>query len=464
MRLARWLSVLVALPTLFAPNTACAWKVNTHWDETDRFVLKQSGWTNQTAINRVVDANIETDLAGGGLPGSVEWAYPNAKALRSAVLANANFMAPFNTSGTNGFHFDDLKNYTECKDRWDALWQWIKDVRTYCENQGWRPQDRDDYLVAMGMAFHAVQDFYCHANWVLRLNSLTTSADYKSFEFPTWDQLVADQGGWRTARGLTGQQMLNRMKESDTRVNQYEFNGGLQTGAYEHEWRTQVDGTWMKPWYHRHHNEGLDFSGAKIRDCEINLGTRASRDWLGWMVDLLSPANKADLLAYVTGSEPASGAPGRPLLAFSSSPVDTAIGEALDTVFVTYAGPLNPVEYVNIHFHGSGLSQAVFLEKEGGPFLYSEAVNDSTWECPSIIVHVNAESVFHWIVHAPDPYLAAQTYHSAGLFTMERTNCPVSVEFPMPSSSPAGILALMLGTLTPALFLLIRRRRPPSSS
>jgi hypothetical protein len=102
-------------------------------------------------------------------------------------------------------------------------------------------------LCLVGLVTHAVQDFYCHSNWVELLDAYTPG-DLDPEELPLWAELVHDAGGWREHHPeFDAEAALARLRESDHVCAESDEVGGLQTGRVRGETVT----TTCDPWMHR---------------------------------------------------------------------------------------------------------------------------------------------------------------------------------------------------------------------
>lgn len=269
------------------PSQSSAYNPWEHWDVTAN-ALRGAGWTNDAAINRVIDANIATDIPSmtvvtiGPFSLNVGFVFPAAWGQYPAVQDLANTFSQ-NTSGTNGFHFDDLFTHTEIEERMELLEVWISERVAVMEAEGWGAEQEIEFLIMIGMVFHAIQDFYCHSNYVKLLKEFTGGGPY-----PTWDELHSNSGGWLDNHPeFDAEAAKNRLKQSNSHLSSCETcpRGGIQTGAWDRKEPQPDPGNpeiSKTPWGHRH-PEGWE------RDSTLALCERASREWLEKILSELDP-------------------------------------------------------------------------------------------------------------------------------------------------------------------------------
>jgi len=295
------------LVSMVWPSESAAWGIGEHRKTLTLPVLAEQRWNNEDASDLVVDCGTATDLADlpkplGFFAGIV---YPGAgdQTRRVAEIAGT---APFNTCGTDGFHFDDLFAYDDIAARWEGLEAWAVE-RAAEASAGWGEDARNDYLRVMGMVFHAVQDFYCHANWAQLLNPFTQSGSWRPEEFPIWEDLVKDDGKWlENHRNFQSPRAFAALRASNTATSTDHLRGGLQTGRWDAERvRDPQSGEMIKPWKHRH-PKGQEKIVAE------ELARRATRRWKEKLIGLLPDSCRADLSSYVaTAGASAPATPAR---------------------------------------------------------------------------------------------------------------------------------------------------------
>jgi hypothetical protein len=174
--------------------------------------------------------------------------------------------ASFNDHGTAGFHFNDLYSFSAIESRWAAFEAWADSAAA---SIGAHPGNDERTFVLLGMATHAVQDFYSHSNWVQILDEFTPGTMLPE-EFPLWEDLMNPESGWlaihpefdRTAA-------LARLRMSDRFTSDDDAEGGLQTGKA----RGAPPWDGPKPWGHRH----LEDAPKAVVDA---LSRRASALWV----------------------------------------------------------------------------------------------------------------------------------------------------------------------------------------
>ncbi len=249
MTLSRAVLLAVATAAFLGPATAAASSIYDHRVITRRALL-DAGWTREGDIDRVVTCNMATDF------GRVN---PVARTLSRIAFPGSGFQidgvralgrtAPFSTGGgTRGFHFNSLYTYAAIESRWRELAAWADHVCDSLARAGLTSdEERAGRLRLIGMASHAVQDFYAHSNWVRLLGPFTSGA-MKAEEFPLWDELTGNDGAWRARHpAFPSSRAVEQLRESDRARSGSDDKGGLQTGRVRGE---KVAG--VAPWKHRH--------------------------------------------------------------------------------------------------------------------------------------------------------------------------------------------------------------------
>jgi hypothetical protein len=230
--------------------------------------LRELGWTDEAAIAFTADFSQATDL--GRIPDytvhALQFGLPRNTAQVPAVQSLAE-TASFNDSGTSGFHFNSLYSFTEIAVRWEELNTWSLGV---ARKLGSLPPEERDRMrpVLFGLVAHAVQDFYCHSNWIgiLERHVATSGTDV---QLPLWEELVGEDDSWRAAHAeFPALAALRTMMLSDTMRSQSEDEGGLQTGKPR-----VVDMGPDAPWGHRH-------KGGREMEIVHDLGVRATALWI----------------------------------------------------------------------------------------------------------------------------------------------------------------------------------------
>ncbi len=235
-----------------------------------RRALTEMGWRQEGDIDRVITCNMATDF--GRLNAFSRTLsrvlYPGSGFQINGVRAMAR-TAPFSSEGTLGFHFNSLYSYSAIETRWRDLGGWADHVSDSIGAGTMPPElEHETYLRLVGMVSHAVQDFYAHANWVGLLDH-DTPGEMKADEFPLWEELVQDHGGWRERHPeFHFAAALDRLRISDRERSATEDHGGLQTGRTGGE---HISG--VQPWMHRH-------KGGEEKAVVSDLARRAIILWI----------------------------------------------------------------------------------------------------------------------------------------------------------------------------------------
>jgi hypothetical protein len=259
--------VLTAL-LLSLPIDGRAASIEDHKVTTDQ-VLEQMGWRSAAAITRVTDCNVATDFARLSVMsrGAMMLLFPTASDQIPAVRDLAE-TAPFSPRASVGFHFNSLYSFDAIEIRWRDLGAWVDETAARLASADDGTLDTQTCLTLLGILTHTVQDFYSHANWTGILNEYT-AGDFEADEFPLFEELVWDEGGWREAHpDFPWQQALEHLHRSNVFVSATEDEGGLQTGSTR--WETF---TGTEPWSHRHKH-------GKEHDAIGHLSERATRLWV----------------------------------------------------------------------------------------------------------------------------------------------------------------------------------------
>lgn len=288
--------ITVSLFLTITPATSSAHNPWDHWDIT-LAALDSMGWKNRAAMNKVVDANIATDVPSMVVDLfffelDVSWLFPAARSVYPDVQELADTF-PENTDGTNGFHFDDLFTYTEVETRMELLEQWMFARIDSMEAAGWGEDQEVQFLLMIGLIFHAIQDFYCHSNYIQHLKEFVEGDNPD--DFPTWDDLHTDPDDWWLDHpDFDPGGAKDKLKKSDSDLSSEETEGGLQTGAWEGKDEPQPDpgdpDTETTPWEHRHPD-------GEEKDISLELGRRASMQWLKKALDHLDAGCRDSLQA-----------------------------------------------------------------------------------------------------------------------------------------------------------------------
>ncbi|MEQ1632451.1 MAG: hypothetical protein ABL997_08770 [Planctomycetota bacterium] len=144
-------------------------------------------------------------------------------------------------------HCDDLFSYDEISLYWTTLERWSGDAAKELAPGG------RQFTALLGVVHHAVQDFYCHSNWVYLYHDVFPEA----VKVPTWQEV--HNPDWAKADPIRRGRFLERIRQSNRWVmtegcwtSDVRRSGGLQTGSYNMPFTE--DG--LSPWKHRHPDEG----------------------------------------------------------------------------------------------------------------------------------------------------------------------------------------------------------------
>jgi hypothetical protein len=232
--------------------------------------LRELGWTDEAEISRVAQYSLAVDI--GRIPeytqAVLRVGLPAEVAVADELCALAE-TAPFSPRGTRGFHFAGLYRFSDIERRWretEAWADWVAREIAACPSAETRDEAR---LLLLGLVAHAVQDFYCHSNWVGLLDDFT-AGDSDAEEFPIWEELIANEGGWVSRNpAFDAPWALTRLRASDVTRSSSESEGGLQTGRP----RTEPVLDAPVPWGHRH-------AGGQEMEVVHALGVRATALWV----------------------------------------------------------------------------------------------------------------------------------------------------------------------------------------
>lgn len=252
---------------LSGAGPAIASDMRNHRIMTDQ-ALRSLGWTDEAAIALTADYSQATDL--GRIPGrtvqALQFGIPNPASQVPPVQSLAE-TASFNEKGTSGFHFNHLYSFGEIAVRWEELDAWSLGV---AERLGGLPPEERNRLrpVLFGLVAHAVQDFYCHSNWVGILTRHLPAGQDPTV-LPLWEELVGEDDAWRAGHPqFPSLSALKTMMISDVVTSRDEHAGGLQTGKPR-----VADMGPHAPWGHRH-------KGGREMEVVHDLGTRATARWI----------------------------------------------------------------------------------------------------------------------------------------------------------------------------------------
>lgn len=241
------------------------WELHEHADVSID-ALRSEGWRNWGAINKLATSNILTDIADQH-PSLINLYCNTHPTICSEINCVKNYLQncsfnhypqDYEIVGSRGFHFDNCFSYEVITQRWNAIKEWvISEARkiNFCNTNDW-----NKWLCLMGMVLHAVQDFYCHTNWVLQTSWYGANQSLNSYDLPTWEEF--NDPNWLSARPnfvpLQWIMQISNSITSDKEIfiyNTQNYNtvipfrsgevlAGLQSGA----WPLSVD----IGWDHRH--------------------------------------------------------------------------------------------------------------------------------------------------------------------------------------------------------------------
>lgn len=251
-----------ALRTILPREAQPEWALQEHWRKLSEPALQACCFSESDA-EKVINANLATDLDwvlhewwGAGyaafwpkardhVDGVRLWKLPLSKALEDKGVTDMLQQEP---------HFDDLFTYDLIAVVYNTLQSWaIQEAK--------KPISNDRFCDLLGLIHHAVQDFYCHTNWIEICKRVVGG-----LTVPTWDEV---HKGSEASRKL-----LTELKRSNTEtIEESSSNprnrGGLQSGAWA---ILTFEG--KRPWKHRHPK-----SGTKEYDAGIEVAERATVEW-----------------------------------------------------------------------------------------------------------------------------------------------------------------------------------------
>lgn len=274
-------SVALALAfSLVAVSPGAASDMRNHRIMTEQ-ALRDLGWTDEAAIAITADYSQATDL--GRIPGrtvkALQFGIPRPASQVPSVQSLAE-TASFNEDGTSGFHFNNLYTFSDIALHWQELDAW---ARAVAERIGTCAPEEQDRLrpVLFGLVAHAVQDFYCHSNWVgILTRHLATSEPAPAL--PLWEELIGEDDTWRASHpDFPALPALRTMMLSDVMCSADEDEGGLQTGKPR-----VVDLGSFAPWGHRH-------KGGHEMEVVQALGVRATAVWIAGLDAAIQAASEA---------------------------------------------------------------------------------------------------------------------------------------------------------------------------
>src|SRR5688572_13568119 len=91
-----------------------------------REALRDAGWTDDELIERVVRCNLATDMARLDAPyrETLAFLFPKTGKFVDPIMELAG-AAPFNSHGTDGFHFNNLYSFDAIEKQWDEFAAWV---------------------------------------------------------------------------------------------------------------------------------------------------------------------------------------------------------------------------------------------------------------------------------------------------------------------------------------------------
>ncbi len=133
-------------------------------------------------------------------------------------------------SRTKGFHFDNLFTFAEIKERWKLINSWVVDMgKAFKKDKGIKK-----WFVLIGLILHAIQDFYCHSNWVLIAAFEGNNKIIDGKSLPTWEEMFEPDTVWFKNNGKFQKIKFEMRLKDETIPREFEFIGnelsGLQTG------------------------------------------------------------------------------------------------------------------------------------------------------------------------------------------------------------------------------------------
>ena len=250
-------------------------------------------WKNWEAINRVAMSNVMVDIRDLSPMIENSWqsnhlsAYDDYMPCVIDQLQSCFFNKYPSESGlpnhsnTHGLHFDNLSTYNDVVTRWDNLRTWVEKeghkLDSICQITG--QCDVDKWICLMGIVFHAVQDFYCHSNWVLLASVYGADFSLIHSNLPLWEDYHWNGAWWQNNHsGFHASDFDSKIASSNNNTKKFEFKphhfpkkkikpngvkrrhiplGGLQTGHYSGPFAMNLG---FYPWGHRHPNRWLSWA------------------------------------------------------------------------------------------------------------------------------------------------------------------------------------------------------------
>jgi hypothetical protein len=417
----------------------------------ERFVptaFECAGWSNQQAVDLVEECSGATDMV------DLAWyerdplcvVFPLCCSRMPDVRNIVQTAGAFNhypwqagqNNDTHGFHFDNLSNFSQVDERWSALRTWVRlEGAAISDPDHWYDVGRERWLCTMGIVLHAVEDFYCHSNWVLEVCEGGLDDTFDPDNVPTWEELEGTSAAtWVAAHpkfnATKAKALLRSGGEnkneftigSDRKV---QLSPGLQTGQYP----PKSDCAF---WHHRHVDDRswgeqnaivaiFGAGGAASEELIAEaLARRASCQWLEFMADsVLNTDCRADLHGYLVGGDPSPPAP----------LYDVVAAENIGAVMSYYVGSEDELEGATYTVPGIGSALLEFAPDSSLAYVPGEGTSDSTDISPLRVV-VTDSTAWSTIASAPNPVAAAQALVAAGKLSIER-RATLSVPAELPS-------------------------------
>ncbi|MCR9246527.1 MAG: hypothetical protein NXI31_15955 [bacterium] len=270
----------LARPAPFTP-----WE---HWQLSENVCNEVPGVDSDT----VADANIATDLIWMQDHFVLQISVPFWLDAKQRIPMVGPIIASFRNSFGNSMipaaarkpHFDDLFTYDEIRQYWRQLDEWSTATvqRLAIRARAGDAKAHEEFECLLGVVHHAVQDFYCHSNWIYLLNTVTQESGIQPDSLPTWDDLTGSTP-WRQRNGafaaVFAEQLMisNRTLTTEGWFRDKRKEGGLQTGKWE---RTTWEsfGVGGVPWKHKH-------PSGDEHDAAMAIAEQATRDWTDRLIE-----------------------------------------------------------------------------------------------------------------------------------------------------------------------------------
>ncbi len=243
----RFMTIGWVIAAGFWATEANAFMLDVHGELT-KACLRAMGWRSSRAIERVIEANIATDIAR--VPGPWQYAlWPTMPKIADFVplVREMAEHTPREDRGTLAFHFNSLYSFDAVASDWADMDTWLEDRLDELRDHppGARRERRT--IAVMGLVAHAVQDFYVHSNWVWLLSD-SIADNTNGHAYPLWEDLMEPDSAWLNAHPKFDREaVLDRMRVSNQARSTHDREGGLQTGRILGDPASEP-----KPWRHRH--------------------------------------------------------------------------------------------------------------------------------------------------------------------------------------------------------------------